>query len=483
MNGAFHLTARKATRYRAPLDLALIAEKPRTATTQHCGKDALAKAAPLAVITRELPAMTRKNLLLLAFSGIVLAHCVSTQHSTADKSRPADPPRTQTTNASEPMNAPPDVSSSAQPLPPPANQPYQPSPAAVGSNNGASGFDTWRVMNEQMTFAPDATGPFVDLEVKKYRDSSRIAAAAAERASLYLPYVTRRLMESDLPPELALLPFIESAYNPHAISPRGAAGLWQILPDTGDALGLKRDQWYDGRQDIVRSTDAVIGYFGYLHQMFDGDWLLALAAFNSGEGTVSRAIQRNLDRGKDTDFWALDLPEHTRAYVPRFLALARMFQNSEESQLKLPLLDQGKSLASVTTPKQISLARAAELAEVDYDTLKRLNTGLKRGVTPPQSRYNILLPSNAAPRFEAALLKNPSTLAPPAGSPPQTAKAPGVETSAAKVRSRDYRVHTGDSVWAIARRFGVSPKTLMRWNNIDNPRALRPGQNLQITER
>src|SRR5690606_21255161 len=119
-------------------------------------------------------------------------------------------------------------------------------------------------------------------------------SAAAQRASLYLPYVTRRLVESDLPPELALLPFLESAYNPHAISPGGAAGLWQIRPRTGDALGLTRDRWYDGRQDIARSTDAVISYFGYLHQRFDGDWLLALAAYNSGEGTVSRAIQRNL---------------------------------------------------------------------------------------------------------------------------------------------------------------------------------------------
>ncbi|MGB5147241.1 MAG: transglycosylase SLT domain-containing protein [Porticoccaceae bacterium] len=462
--------------------MALIAEQPRTATTQHCGKDALAKVAPLAVITRELPAMTPKNLLLLAFSGIVLAHCVSTQHSTADKSRPVDPPRTQTTKATEPINAPTDMSSSAQPLPPSANEPYLPPPAAIWSNNGSSGFDTWRVMNEHMTFAPDATGPFVDLEVQKYRDNPRIVAAAAERASLYLPYVTRRLMESDLPPELALLPFMESAYNPHAISPNGAAGLWQIQPGTGDVLGLKRDQWYDGRQDIVRSTDAVIGYFGHLHQVFGGDWLLALAAFNSGEGTVSKAIQRNLDQGKDTDFWALDLPEHTRSYIPQFLALARMFQNPEESQLRLPLLDQGKSLASVTTPKQISLARAAELAEVDYDTLKRLNTGLKRGVTPPQSRYEILLPSNAAQRFEAALLKSPSTQTLPASSQYQTVKASRVNTSAAKVQSADYRVQSGDSLWTIARRFGVNPKTLMRWNNIDNPRALRPGQNLQIIE-
>lgn len=426
--------------------------------------------------------MTPKNLLLFAFSGIVLAHCVSTQHSAADKSGAVDLPWRPAISTTEPTTTPPDLSSSAESLPPPVNEPYLPAPAAAWSQNPASDFDTWRVMNEHMIFAPATTGPFVDLEVQKYSDNSRIAAAAAERASLYLPYVTRRLMESDLPPELALLPFIESAYNPHAISPRGAAGLWQIRPGTGDVLGLKRDQWYDGRQDVVRSTEAVISYFGYLHQMFDGDWLLALAAFNSGEGTVSKAIQRNLAEGKDTDFWALDLPKHTRAYVPRFLALSRMFQNPEESQLKLPLLDPSQTLGSVAIPKQISLARAAELAEVDYDTLKRLNTGLKRGVTPPQSHYEILLPLNAAQRFEAALLTSPSTQIPQASVRPTATEIPGVQTSAANVRSADYRVQRGDSLWTIARRFGVSPEALMRWNDIDNPRALRPGQNLRLVE-
>lgn len=431
--------------------------------------------------------MTPKNILLFALSGIVLAHCVSTQHSATEKSTPVDLPWTPTISTTEPTNTLPDtlpdISSSTAYLPSLANEPYLPSPAAVWNNKRTSDFDTWRVMNEHMTFAPDTTGPSVDLEIQKYRDNARIGAAAAERASLYLPYVTRRLVESDLPPELALLPFLESAYNPHAISPRGSAGLWQIQPGTGDVLGLKRDQWYDGRQDIVRSTDAVIGYFGHLHERFDGDWLLALAAFNSGEGTVSKAIQRNLDQGKDTDFWALDLPKHTRAYVPRFLALTRMFQNPEASQLRLPLLEQSKPLESVAIPQQISLAHAAELAEVDYNTLKRLNTGLKRGVTPPQSRYEILLPLSAAQRFEAALLKNPSITTSSTDLQPDAATAPGIKTSAARVRSTEYRVQNGDSLWTIARRFGVSPEALMRWNDLDNPRALRAGQNLQVIER
>ncbi|MGE3297465.1 MAG: transglycosylase SLT domain-containing protein [Porticoccaceae bacterium] len=441
----------------------------------------------LAVITREHPAMTPKNLLLFAFSGIVLAHCVSTQHSATEQSTPVDRQWVPAIGSIEVINilpdTLPDLASSTASLAPLANEPYLPPPAAVRSNDREPDFDTWQVMNEHMSFAPDATGPSVDPEIHKYRNSARIDAAAAERASLYLPYVARRLVESDLPPELALLPFVESAYNPRAISPGGSAGLWQIQPHTGDVLGLKRDQWYDGRQDIVRSTDAVIGYFGHLHELFDGDWLLALAAYNSGEGTVSKAIQRNIDQGKDTDFWALDLPKHTRAYVPRFLALTRMFQNPEASQLRLPLLDQSTSLESVAVPRQISLAHAAELAEVDFDMLKQLNTGLKRGVTPPQNRYEILLPLSAAQRFEAALLKGPSTQIPLASAQTKATEAPGVKTSDAKVRSVDYRVQTGDSLWTIARRFGVSPEALIRLNDLDDPRVLHPGQNLLLVER
>jgi membrane-bound lytic murein transglycosylase D len=357
-------------------------------------------------------------------------------------------------------------------LPPPANEPYMHPPAATWGDSGANLFDTWRVMNEGMAFAPDINGPTIDIEVTKYRANPSVIGAVVERASLYLPYVTRRLVENDLPPELALLPFIESAYNPRAISPGGAAGLWQIQPGTGDVLGLKRDQWYDGRQDVARSTDAVISYFNRLHQHFDGDWLLALAAYNSGEGTVSKAIQRNLDQGKDTDFWALDLPEHTRSYVPRFLALARMFQDPEEYQLRLPHLDESGPLESVAVPRQISLTHAAQLAEMDYDILKRLNTGLKRDVTPPQNPYEILLPLDAAQRFEAALVASPHTTA-----PTQQVLSQLPET---KAPTANYRVRAGDTLWTIARRFKVSHETLMRWNKIDNPRRLRPGQYLKV---
>lgn len=435
--------------------------------------------------------MNPRKLAIFAFSGVMLTHCVSPRDAATHRPAPEDWVATPTVIAEySPLS---DQLASNGP-PAPEAVPFTPqeswlSPPQITWNNPDTGsFDTWQVMSERMRFANGITKPSVENEVRKFRDNPRLLTSASEHASLYLPYVTRRLMERDLPPELALLPFMESAYNPRAVSPHGAAGLWQIQPATGDVLGLKRDQWYDARQDVVRSTDAMLDYFEHLRQTFDGDWLLALAAFNSGEKTVSNAIQRNLDRGKRTDFWALDLPEHTRSYVPRFLALARIFQNPEENQFLLPL-NPNTSLESVTSSKQISLERAAELADVDYGTLKRLNTGLKNDVTPP-GNYQILLPANAAQRFEAALLKTPAATPAATAAPSRTVsqRAPVrakriAKQSSAKPPIADYRVQAGDSLWAIARRFKVSPTALMHWNDIDDPEALHPGKNLKIMTR
>lgn len=436
--------------------------------------------------------MNPSKLAIFAFSGVMLTQCVSPPDAATHRPAPQDWAAMPTVVAA---HSPPSDRLASDGSPTPEAVPFTDQeswlspPQVIWNNPNTGSFDTWQVMTERMGFANGITKPSVDNEVRKFRDNPRLLTSASERASLYLPYVTRRLMERDLPPELALLPFMESAYNPRAVSPHGAAGLWQIQPTTGDVLGLKRDQGYDARQDVVRSTDAMLDYFEHLRQTFDGDWLLALAAFNSGEGTVSNAIQHNLDRGKRTDFWALDLPEHTRSYVPRFLALARIFQNPAENQFLLPPLNPNTALESVTSSKQISLERAAELADVDYNTLKRLNTGLKNDVTPP-GNYQILLPANAAQRFEAALLKTPAATPVATAAPPQTVsqRAPvrakrGAKQSSATPPIADYRVQAGDSLWAIARRFKVSPTALMNWNGIDDPQALHPGQDLKIMAR
>lgn len=267
-----------------------------------------------------------------------------------------------------------------------------------------SSFNAWQVLGSRMDFALNYNQPAVDESLQRYLRDPRDVTHALPRAELYLPYITERMVAKNLPPELALLPFIESAYNPSARSPRGASGLWQITPATADRLGLTRNRWWDGRNDLVRSTDAAIDYLSYLNRRFDGDWLLSLAAYNSGEGTVSRAIAVNEKKGEDTDFWALNLPAEARAFVPKFLALAKFFQDSDQ----LPGADRMRtmpahSLQALTLSRQISLTRAAKLADIDYDLLKRLNPGIKLGVTPPQGPHRLVLPQHAAQRLLTAI--------------------------------------------------------------------------------
>ena len=147
---------------------------------------------------------------------------------------------------------------------------------------------------------------------------------AGERGSLYIHYIVERLEERNMPLELALLPVIESAYNPMAYSRSDAVGLWQFIPSTGRYFNLRQTRAYDGRRDITASTTAALDYLTRLHDMFNGDWLLALAAYNAGEGTVSRAIERNEKLGLPTDYWNLPLPQETQDYVPKLLALSQV---------------------------------------------------------------------------------------------------------------------------------------------------------------
>ena len=157
---------------------------------------------------------------------------------------------------------------------------------------------------------------------KWYIDNPNYLKAVFSRAEPFIYYVTEQLEQAGLPLELALLPIVESTYDPLAYSPSHAAGLWQFIPSTAKQFGLERNAWYDGRRDIVSSTKAAIKYLTYLNNRFDNDWLLALAAYNSGEGYVSKSISKNRKAGKPLDFWSIRLPKETRNYVPQLLALA-----------------------------------------------------------------------------------------------------------------------------------------------------------------
>lgn len=241
--------------------------------------------------------------------------------------------------------------------------------------------------------------------VKKYTHQQKSLKKLTRQAEPYLYHIVEELEKRDMPGELALLPIIESAFKPQATSHKGAAGLWQFIPSTGRHFGLKQDNWYDGRRDITASTKAALDYLQFLHKEFDQNWMLALAAYNSGEGTVRRAIKRNIRAGKPTNFWDLKLPKETVEYVPKFLALAEVIGNPEKHDISLPTIVNQPYFTSVNAGSSLKFQQAAKLAEIDLSELKRLNPGYRRASTPPKGPQQLLLPVANAEKFEYNLAK------------------------------------------------------------------------------
>lgn len=300
--------------------------------------------------------------------------------------------------------------------------------------------------------------PAIDTELKWYRNNPAFLYRATERSSRYIHHVVSELQQRNMPTELALLPIVESAYDPFAYSRSGAAGMWQFLPGTGTAYGLKRTWWYDGRKDVVASTDAALTYLQRLHDMFNGDWLLAVAAYNYGEGSIQRAVDENKRLGKPTDFWSLKLRDETRTYVPRLLALAKIVNAPHNYGINLYAVPDRAYFATVDTGGQLELAKAAELANVDSQEIYLLNPGLAHWATDPQGPQRLLVPVATADRFRQ-----------------QLAQLPMSERGIVK----RYEVAKGDTLASISRKFGVDPGSIRNTNRLGDG-LLHPGQSLLI---
>ncbi|MFD2180334.1 LysM peptidoglycan-binding domain-containing protein [Veronia pacifica] len=277
------------------------------------------------------------------------------------------------------------------------------------------------------------------------------------RAQPFLYMITEKIEQRGMPLELALLPVVESAYDQFAYSHGRAAGLWQFVPETGKRFGLAQNWWYDGRRDIEASTDAALDLLAYLNRKFDGDWLLALAAYNTGEGRVFRAMRNNRKAGKPTDFWALDLPKETRGYVPKLIALADLVKNKEHYGLSLPAIDNKPVLTKIEPQMQMDLALAANYAGLTLSKLQQLNPGYNHWATAPEGPNHLLLPLEKVDRFNSELAKN---------------KNRGVQV----VR---YKVKSGDSLGLIAQRNNTTVKIIQRANQLSGTR-IRAGQHLLI---
>ncbi len=259
--------------------------------------------------------------------------------------------------------------------------------------------DLWERIRLDLSWQ-NMQSPQVDSARKQFLRQPNYLPDISNRADYYLYYIVEEVKRRDMPMEIALIPLVESSLNPFASGPAGAAGLWQIMPATGTHLGLERNSVYDGRKDLQDSTTVALDYLESLYEEFDEDWLLALAAYNSGAGTVTRAREANEAKGLDTDFWSLNLPGHTREYIPKVIALAQILADPERFDVDIPSVENAPSFEVVDTEKPLEMAQAAKLAGVDIDTLRALNPGqLGKSVAPNQSG-ELLLPVGTRNRFE-----------------------------------------------------------------------------------
>ncbi len=371
----------------------------------------------------------------------------------------------------------------------------------------------------------------VDKNLRWLSNNQRYLDRITEQSKPYLYYVASELRKNDLPSELALLPIVESAYNPFAVSPSKAGGFWQFMPRTASNFGLKQNHWYDGRRDLVASTDAAVRYLKRLNTMFDGDWLLSIAAYNAGEGTIRRAIDKNRKQGKGTDFWSLPLSQQTRSYVPQLVALSKVIADPAKYDLELQEIDNNPYFTSVNVSSAIDLAQAARMAQIDPKELRNLNAGYQRWTTDPTGPHQILVPVADATNFKLNLDKLPKVapiqiagdykvksgdtlgaiakrygtsvaaiqsangmkstqlrvgqrLSIPGQAPLNSPYAVQAEQEIAQRNQKNtgtyYTVKSGDSFWTIAKKHGTSVKNLLKWNRLASNATLKPGQKLLV---
>jgi membrane-bound lytic murein transglycosylase D len=462
--------------------------------------------------------MKRKFARYAVLSCLLLAGCSSLKTA---------PPHTESTDTAH--------------TPPPSAVDQQPSPAAgrtdIAAATPATNTDTdtgdialWEQLRSGLQLG-GTRHVEVQRQLAKYRSSTNQVESIFQRGNPYLGYIYDEVSKRGFPAEITLLPFVESGYDPLAYSHGRAAGLWQFIPGTARMFGLQQNWWYDGRRDVVASTQAALDYLDKLQQEFDGDWLLALAAYNSGEGTVGRAIRKNRKAGKPVDFWHLDLPPETSVYVPKLLAISAMVANPEKYGITLDPLPAQSGFEVVATGGQLDLAVAAELAGLETDELHRLNPGFNRWATPPNGPHRLAIPADKVMDFRDKLAELPDTervkwvrheirkgdtlsqiaaryetttavlrsankltsnsirigkhlLVPVAAKEPEryAALSEKLQPGHTNTDKLTYKVRNGDSLWSIANKHKVTVKQITRWNSLDSDTVIKPGQQLVLRD-
>jgi|SRR6056297_91827 len=395
----------------------------------------------------------------------------------------------------------------------------------------------WPRLVDRFRIAECPTDSRAEAWARWYADNDEYLVRVFNRARPWLHEIANEIEARDLPGELALLPVVESAFDPFAYSHARAAGPWQFLSGTARDHGIEINDWYDGRRDFVAATEAALDYLEYLNGLFDGDWALALAAYNAGQGRVMRAVRRNAARGRGTEWDELPLPRETRGYVPKLKGLGCLFRDPAAYGYQLPELFDQPRVAKIDLPGSIDLVELALRVELDLTELITLNAGLNKHRTPPSGPHHLVVPLEAAERTRAALaglpaeptvvwqsievqsgdslsvlarrhdttvaaLKQANGLNGDRLIAGQALRLPGAIDLDSEVLGEAYRlayreltdlqqqllpadrfihrVRSGESLWVIARRYGLSVRELQRMNSMGSNDLIRPGQRLVI---
>ena len=382
-------------------------------------------------------------------------------------------------------------------------------------------FDIWeRIRLELSITIPDDKIAATSLYRERLYSNQTAVNRISKSGQRYLFHTLTRAQELGLPVELALLPFVESEFDPYAKSVDGATGIWQFMPATGKEWGLKSNWWYDGKKDVLASTEAALHFLTYLNEKFDGDWLLAMAAYNTGPTRVNRAIRKNKRENKPIRFWDLNLPKETTAYVPKLLVLCELIKDPKAFDVNLPSIANRPYFERVKIPGQLDLMQAADLAGLKPETIYELNPGFNQWATDPSGPHYLLLPIGVSDRFitqlesldqnnlvrwdrykirrgdnlykiasrykiEVAVLMEINGLSSDLIIAGKEIMVPRGSAWAGKQKPREqvYIVISGDSLWNISKKFKVSIEDVVLWNDLDIEMPLQINQEIKIFSR
>ncbi|MEN8214081.1 MAG: LysM peptidoglycan-binding domain-containing protein, partial [Pseudomonadota bacterium] len=341
----------------------------------------------------------------------------------------------------------------------------------------------WEMLGKGMKMRVPRNGEHaVQRQLAHFRRYPGFLEKMQRNARPYLYEIMTRLKRRGMPLELALLPAIESTYRNHASSPTGAAGLWQFIKSTGREYGLTRSHLEDKRRDPLLATDAALDYLAYLGRLFRGNWELAIASYNGGQGTMMRAIKANRRKGRPTDFWSLKVRTETTNYVPRLLALARMVKNPKKYRLKLKPIPEVKVLATATVGRAVNLREVARTAGLNPTEFTHLNARYTRQVTLPRRINRVIMPRNKQKQVKKALLSartvNTDSFFKNLRKDIKAVKRTIVHKKPT-TKTITHKVKKGETLSSIGRKYGVSVSSIKSSNKLKS-NTVRIGQKLRI---